>query len=297
MTGQPFTASMAVSASGHSLFALLLDAHPQITHMGDTVLAAHLYGRAVCACGKRHAECEFWAAVSAWEDYRLLRDRLRGGALKTLCSLPVLFPLLRLGLRAHPGLRRYAAALLAFPGRVQALTGAQTVVFGRKRLADLLLPLAAGAPARILHLTKHPIAQAISFSKRKARARQSPADFAREWRFYNRRVRQAARLQPDTTYLHIRYEDLCRHPQETLNAVCAFLGAAFQADMLHPGENRPSHVIGARSLVGAPGQPFPGIRPPELSFAALPHEAQEAVWRIVGGLASDMGYPRTYADE
>ncbi|MBI3159765.1 MAG: sulfotransferase [Chloroflexi bacterium] len=294
MTPPAFTCSMAVSASGHSLLALLLDAHPQLTHPGDTILSAHLFESANCACGKRHAECEFWARMTTWEGYVYLRDHLRRGPLKTLYSLPVLFPLQRAGLVVHPGLRRYARTLLAYPERVQELTGAQAVIYGRKRLADLLLPLATRATVRILHFTKHPIAQAISFSRRKARAGQTPADFAREWRFYNRRVLQAARLGPDTGYLHIRYEDLCLRPEETLTAVCAFLGVAFHPDMLRPGAQRPSHVIGARSLVGAPGQPFPGIRPPDLSFADLPSAEQEIVWRIAGGLAAGLGYPRAY---
>lgn len=296
MTQSVFTCSMAVSASGHSLLALLLDAHPALSHPGDSILRAGLDGRANCACGQPFAACEFWGALQRWPGYAILRDEFRGGALKALFSLPGLFPLQRTLLAVTPRLQRYAAHLLAYPVQVQALTGAQTAFFGRKRLADLLLPLAARAPVRVLHLTKHPLAQAISFRKRKARARQTVTDFAREWRFYNQRVLQAARQRPDTTCLHLRYEDLCQQPEATLTRACEFLGVAYDPRMLRPGEARPSHVLGARSLVGAPGEAFPGIRPPDLSFKALTPAEQAAVWRITARLAIQLGYPRSYAD-
>ncbi len=297
MSQPVFHASMAVSASGHSLLALLLDAHPQIRHTGDTILRAHLNQRAQCACGQPFMQCEFWGALRGWPGYAALRDEFQGGPLKTLFSLPSLFPLQKLMYAASPALQRYTAHLLDYPAQVRALTGAPLAFFGRKRLADLLLPLAAGAPARVLHLTKHPLAQVISFRKRTARARQSLADLGREWRFYNQRVVQAAWLRPDTAYLHIRYEDLCAAPQATLTHICEFLGLDFHPDMLRPGEVRPGHVLGARSLVGAAGEKFPGIRPPDLSFEALSAAEQAAVWRVTAPLAQRLGYHQGYTND
>ena len=57
---------------------------------------------------------------------------------------------------------------------------------------------------------------------------------ARQWRCFVKRGRSAGATLPPESYFEVRYENLVTHPEETLKSVCAFLGEAFDPNVLKP---------------------------------------------------------------
>jgi hypothetical protein len=55
---------------------------------------------------------------------------------------------------------------------------------------------------------------------------------SRGWRYANLYTEFMLRTLPKDTYLHIRYEELCRDPEATVSKICAFLDLPFEPSML-----------------------------------------------------------------
>jgi hypothetical protein len=282
---------MALSAAGHSLMALLLNANPDITHLGDTVLERHLFEKGRCSCGAQYRNCGFWRQTCAWEGFEFLRSGFPRRILEKVAFYhPRLHPVQKMASQVFPDMGKYSRNLIAFVSFLKTTCGSRQVVYGRKRIADLLLLLASpNSRVRIIHLTKHPMAQVISFRKRKARQGESIESFAKKWVHYNSRVYYCQFKGSCSGYFHLRYEDLCQAPEEMLGHLCGFLETEYHDNMMHPDRSE-HHIVGAKSLVGEPGEPFTGIRVPDLKMDILSVGEKKAVWRITQTLAERLGY-------
>ena len=279
--------SMAIGHSGHTLFALLVGAHPEVAHLGDTVRNRNR-GIVNCACGVKTTECRFWQRVYAWDDYTYLRDGFPRSRLTSFVfSRPELFPVQRLLRRAR--FDRYGRTLARFAAFVRELTGRRQLIFGRKRMCDLLLTLAdPAARVRVLHLTRHPLGHMLSCSKRPSPQGQTAERWAQDWVRYNSRVHACRSIAGEDDYLHVAYDDLCRAPDDSLERVCAWLGVPFDSAMLQVHKEA-SHLIGSKSVLG---RPFDGLRPPDVNagLRALSLADRKTTWRIAGPLAETLGY-------
>ena len=284
---------MALGHSGHTLLGLLLDANPELAHLGDTILNRDRLGIVNCSCGVKTADCEFWRRVYSWENYAYLRDGFPGGLLGTgLFGRPALFPLL-IKLRKLPAFTRYADTLGSFGSFIKTMTGRREFVFGRKRVCDVLVTLAGPrVRVKILHLTRHPFGHALSCRKRASKTGQSVERWAEEWTRYNGRVRACRMLGEDhrVHYVHVAYEDLCREPQRTLESLCANLGIGFEAKIANV-DKKTQHLIGSKSVVR---RTFSSVRAPVAGedLELLSDRERESVWRICGALAHDLGYEK-----
>ena len=55
------------------------------------------------------------------------------------------------------------------------------------------------------------------------------------------------RTLPHGSYIHVRYEDICRYPAETMRTVCSFLNVPFTPEMLAFRQGTP-HIIGGNPM-------------------------------------------------
>jgi len=254
-----------VAGSGHSgstLLALLAQRHPAIATVGETAVKPRIRreGRAPeqrCSCGARLDGCPFWQRIFArvqatglafdashWtNDYRFEHpwlDRL----LTKETVVPGVVAFRQWAARHLPFYRarvhRVDATNVAFIDAVLAETGATVFLDTTKLLTRLLHLLAIPAlDLRIVWLTRDVRGYANSARRRGARVDEAATTWRRDQEAIGALV---GSLSPGRA-LHVRYEDLCRHPFETLRNIFLFSGLeALAPDALETP--RPAHVLG-----------------------------------------------------
>ena len=258
---------LAASYSGSTLLAMLLGAQADGCTVGE--MRAPDVGDAesyFCSCGARIKECAFWLRVSAEMaekgfpgfditdadlcihdvDNRYL-DRL----LAPLPRGPLLEVARDIGLGLSPAwpahLRRIQDRNIALVDVLRNITGAKVVVDSSKVAVHLKYLLKAPAlRIRILHLLRDGRAVTNSMIghglKRSTRA-ETVAAAAASWRSNNEGAERLLARLPASQWLQLRYEDLCREPQETLRRLCGFLGMDTEHIVLD-FRTRQQHVLG-----------------------------------------------------
>jgi hypothetical protein len=254
---------LAASHSGSTLLAMLLGRHPELCTVGE-LKATSLgdVSRYRCSCGALIEECAFWRQVSqemARKGYaykvteagthirsgmspyarRLLTPLHRGPLFEMArdCAL-ALSPTWR---RRYPEIQGRNAALAA---TILELTGRKALVDSSKiglRLKYLLRT--PGIDVKVVRLVRDGRGVALTYTDParfadavnpelkgggsggdRAHQRLTIAQAAREWRRSTEEAEHLMRkLGPDRV-IEIRYEDLCRRPQETLRPVLEFVG-------------------------------------------------------------------------
>jgi hypothetical protein len=64
------------------------------------------------------------------------------------------------------------------------------------------------------------------------------------WRHSNEEADRVTASLPHAQWLEVRYEELCRHPEETLRGVCEFLGLPPAPVGGNFREAKPQHIVG-----------------------------------------------------
>jgi hypothetical protein len=258
-----FAFLMAHSFSGSTLLSFLLGAHPEIATVGEMFIAQGIDPETyVCSCGQRIGECPFWRRISMEMAARgipydvrrneasfstngvgrvshlLLSAEPRGTVLETARSA---------ALALIPGAKRELDRRLRIN---EALAEVVTGVRGARAFVD-----ASKRPGRLLHLRRIPSldikvihmvrdGRAVTRSTMRNLGR-SAEEGARSWLGAARdaeRLRQRFRAD---RWLTLRYEDLCREPEATLDRISSFIGVT-------PGGSVPDfrsvdhHIIGNR---------------------------------------------------
>lgn len=278
----PLVYILAASHSGSTLLALLLGRHPEICTVGE-LKATSLGdpSRYRCSCGAPIRQCPFWASVAeamgrrghrfdvadAGTDLaagagryarRLLRPLCRGRALEGLRDMALgLAPSWRGRLRL--GQARNAALVES----LCEVTGKRVVVDSSKiglRLKYLLrnpaldvkvvrlirdgrgVALACADPARFADAKSESLRAGGNGGGREDE-RLSIAEAAHEWRRSNEDAEAILAGLDPARKVEVRYEDFCRSPASTLEALFAFVGVPPSADV---GDFRAAsrHVIG-----------------------------------------------------
>jgi acyl carrier protein len=104
-----------------------------------------------------------------------------------------------------------------------------------------------------VHLVRHPcgmirsfedakIEQLIPFMRESNFSRRQLAELT--WLVANENVTQFFVAVPPERWLRVRYEDLVREPQASLQRICDFLGVPFVSEMLDPYEDLDSRMTG-----------------------------------------------------
>lgn len=243
------------SYHGATLLSLLLNNHPAILALGDTVPSRSF--DQLCFCKKTVSECDFWqealgaARVDRFAgETRLLPPvpRLMTGgrtnlvANLTLATLAAALPLGRRAVASLASISAYLDAYERFQRTSSHRAGAQVFIDGQKSWPiPLVVRALTGRPLSVLHLTRDPRAFAYSMLQRK---RGTAGDAARLWTRQHQLMAITGRIAARGHYLRVRYEDLAQSPRETMAEIFGFLGLE-NVDVVHPPANdEKGHVIG-----------------------------------------------------
>lgn len=241
------------SFSGSTLLTLLLAAHRRIATIGE--LKATAMGdidRYRCSCGARIRGCAYWADLGALlarrgvpfdlsrfgthfrsEQAGSLADR----ALRAQVRGPLLEAARSLALRVLPGASRELQGILernrALIDAVCALRGASIFLDGSKEPNRLqYLSQSAHWPVKFVHLVRDGRGVLQSMIKRvlrrpRAARRSRPslvAALARHWRRVNLACERVIARLPAERWVRVRYEDVCREPQGSIQPIFRLLG-------------------------------------------------------------------------
>lgn len=258
--------------SGSTLFSFLVNTHPQIATVGEMTgpIARQDPETYKCSCGKKIRECNFWQQVAARMSFRSLHfdpgsfdTKIRlGNTLITQCILSG-----SLGNTAVENTRDWLLTLLPSQSkrlrylihRNKALTASILEVTGKSVFFD-----ASKNPITIRHLSKEPDVdlrvvhlvrdvRGASLSKRKNQGKTNWERNVTGWVRANRNIeRHLNSLAPDK-WIRIRYEDLCRAPQVTLDRFYRFCNLEPHS-MPQEFSNQDHHIIGNRMRLSNIGQ-------------------------------------------
>lgn len=246
---------------GATLFALLLNNHSRISSLGDAIPRKSYDQR--CSCGRLVSECGFWQNIEKMvvnraaekQEYLLPME-------PTLCSNQVLNNFLNKGLAAlslcstlkvwtliGKNGREYVRTYESFYETVCSIHKTGIFVEGSKNLIEPLLVRAFAKDAsllKVLHLTRDP--RGYFWSQRKYHSQMTLQKAAIKWNRYHWAVERFRRFIPASNYLFLRYEDLCRQPDEIMRQVFNFLQVEPEEVCHAPLNRRKHHLMGNKML-------------------------------------------------
>ena len=275
------------SFHGATLVAKLLNAHPEVSSLGDTY-PSNAFDQ-TCGCGALVSECGFWTSVKsaigphysaispAWLPFwpgqtRNIANRIRFSDYifrKRLC------PENANNYFAAEDLQELRAGYEAFLTGVHQHMPADVFVDGVKSIARLSCLLAAGTQiGGVIHIRRSANDFVGSAMRNTGRAGLiGAAEHTLRWRNYHQKVREFARFVP---VLDISYEDLAHDPDAVLGRLFDFLGCApMTREGLRPGLHQTWHFMGNISLSKFDGS----IRASNHRLPAL----QRRVVQLLGG--------------
>lgn len=251
--------------SGSTLLTRLLNLHPRVATVGELAGYVGKTGRPkqrMCSCGRSMTACPFWNRLAGLleeqgvrfdpEDFgtgfRLFPYRRRVlNALATGC----------IGSNRLEELRRKTLGLISSYERqirevvrtneqyirsICRLRGAD-VFLDASKYADRAkhLSLSRGLDLRIVHLTRDSRGVVNSYRRH---LRIPVAAGALKWTFSQVKSESLRRRFP-SSFLRLRYEDLCADPLGAVNRVLAFAGLDPLED-LDPARGPGNHILGNR---------------------------------------------------
>ena len=251
--------------SGSTLLDLILGSHSRIWSTGEIEnWDNYLTQDKVCACGNHPTDCEFWSTlIPEWQRYVAqteyekvitdTRSKTVSGLAnqmrhRTCLFLTAAFPMFKFPILINtvsPEFQRRAANILALYDLIRRNANRPIICDSSKSVYRFrLLHAQNPSQCKALFLTRDGRAVVASHLKR---PNTKLNELAKSWRFANVYTRLMLRTLPGDTYLHIRYEELCRQPEATLSKICDFLGLSFESSMLSfSGETQ--HNIGGNRM-------------------------------------------------
>ena len=228
------------SYSGSTLLTLLLATHRDIATIGE-LKATHLgdVAKYSCSCGVPILACPFWEEVggvmkshghvfspAAFDTHFRAQSWLVDKTLHAGIRGPLFEGLRQVALWALPSVRdRYRALLarnLAMIECICEMTGGRIFLDGSKDPIRLQFLRKAGfSEIRVIYLLRD--GRGATFSSVR-RHRVSMEQAAREWVRDQQECDRAMATFPASACIRIRYEDLCREPAASMEAIYRFLG-------------------------------------------------------------------------
>jgi hypothetical protein len=212
----PLPVVVGCPRSGTSLLAVMLDSHQELAVPPETAfmgLVASLHGTSAAV---RQGFFDIVTAdrimVSNWSDFGLDKEPF-------LRRLEAIEPF-----TVSDGLRAFYAMYAGSEGKPRYGEKTPDYVFLMPEIAALL------PEAHFVHVIRDPGDTALSWRKTWFAPSQDLRVLGEQWRKYVDAGRRAATLV--RRYLEIRFEDLVRHPEQTLQRVCAFVALPWDPAML-----------------------------------------------------------------
>lgn len=290
----------SVEHSGSTLIACLVDAHPEVTGVGEFGTPFSPQGN--CSCGVTYAACGFWTewgrrAREAGIDFELGRPGINlipspdGGRREDLFHhlfpSPVLDRLRDLLFPASSPLARKAAAAVAkSEGLARALCGIeQSRVFFDSTKNPLQIPHLARyltCPLQVVSLVRDGRGVMNSLIEKE---HYTPEQAVAAWLWGNRNLRRAERYVAPENRFRVRLEDLCRDPETTVRSLFRFLRVDPEVRLDYT-DRSDRHVVGNRMRLTFAGE----IRSDESWRGKLSPALLDLFERRAGALNRRLGY-------
>lgn len=277
-----------------------------------------------CSCGSLIKKCNFWASVSHAMSRRGISEFDITQAGTSIYDVPSPYvqrlnaPLYRGGFlealrdvglavcpRWHSHLRKTQFRNHALVESLQEITGAEWVVDSSKvalRLKYLLrIP---NLEAKVIRLIRDGRAVALTYTdewsfadatdpalrgggsgQHRKNAQDSMSGASREWRRSNESADCLVATLPRSSWLEVRYEELCEQPKMTLGRICEFLGIDPTGANLD-FRSREQHVIGNGMRLDSSSE----IRLDERWRTHLTKDDLRIFDQVAGGLNRKYGY-------
>lgn len=287
------------SYHGATLVALLLNNHPAVGCLGDTV-PARTFDQ-TCACRQKVSSCPFWEKVRKelntnrfiGEDFllpwypELVRSRRLNRLLnRALAALSLVYGpgIWKLGGR---NVIRYVEIYYSFYAVVTRALGVSVLVDGQKNLTKVLALRGMGNPSeliRVIHVWRDP--RAYLASCRDVVPGISVRRAATQWRRYHQHAERLCLHDPRVKELNMRYEDLCEATDKTMEKIFRFLGVQNHMVRVPPAFPERHHLTGNKLLFKFDGTIHRSLRWQQI---LQPDEA-ERMLEQTQPLAGERGY-------
>ena len=250
MSATKLISILGAGHSGSTLLDLVLGNHSKIQSVGEiTHWDQYFQQKKNCSCGFPPQSCEFWhPIVEQWYQYLAsmqsdettitdTHSRSLGATsrfrYRTCLGLTLLFPMYkwpRVENMLLPEFQQRATNIIKLFDLVRQVSDKPIVCDSSKSTYRYRI-LHARQPAisKAIYLTRDGRAVAASHFKRNG---EPVRVRARRWRFANNYTQNLLRTLPRESYIHVRYEELCREPEKTLSRICDFLGYPFEEEMM-----------------------------------------------------------------
>lgn len=300
-----FISIACYSFSGSTLLAMLLNAHPQIATVsemhGPNPKLIQDIDNYRCSCGELIHECPFWDQVKAkmteqgfafkTTDFELafgdhsLRGRLRYGSLRSnqLESIRDNVNRVLPGPRAE--MDRLIARNEAFVRAVLDITGKEVFVDTTKRTRRFkYLSKYSSMDVRVVFLIRD--ARGSVASQMRHFQGMSASEAAHAWTKGLSGIERIWKQIPAQNRMVLKYEDLCREPQATLQRLYRFFDVDPHFVLDDLGSLPQHHIIGNAARMRAISQ----IRLDERWKQVLSPDQLDIVHQIAGSLNQSYGY-------
>ncbi len=179
----------------------------------------------------------FWASNKAWRTLRHLQ----------YSHVPVFSPMARAWRPQTVWVenRCYVGERIAAYFGTDAVVDASKDYLGMRDIAGYS-PL----PVRILFMTRDPRGNVWSSAKRARSSIERGLAVRKgiqDWNVVNGRAFRLLQDVPQSRWMHLRYEDLCREPQDVLRRVMEFIGLPYSDAMLD-GDDDNQHTIAGNKI-------------------------------------------------
>ncbi len=228
------------SYSGSTLLAMLLNAHPDISTIGELKGSVKIDpAEYSCSCGELLCDCSFWKKlICELDDRNVSFDlddfgthfRANGSAihnriLQASVRGPRFESCRQLAIRLLPSLRKHYEQVLSknrsIIEAVRSLQSGEVFLDCSKNPIRLLYLQQAGLwRIKVIHLIRD--GRGVACSHRKHNG-VSISEASAEWRLTHEECRRMRTRFHPADWLSMRHEDLCRDPAATMRGVYEFL--------------------------------------------------------------------------
>ena len=300
-----FISIACYSFSGSTLLAMLLNAHPEIATVSEMhgpnpnlVQDINTYQ---CSCGELIHKCPFWAQVKAQmaergfefstSDFEVafgdhgLRDRLRFGSLRSNLLESIRDDVCQMlpGTRAE--MDRLIARNEAFVRSVLDITGKKVFVDTSKRTRRFkYMSKYSSLDVRVVFLIRD-VRGSVASQMRHFEG-MSVSEAAHAWNKGLSGIERIWKQIPAQKRMILKYEDLCRDPQTTLQGLYRFFGVDPDFVIDDFKSLPPHHIIGNRARMRTISE----IRLDERWKQVLSPDQLDIIHQIAGLLNQSFGY-------
>ncbi len=305
----PYVYVVSTSYSGSTLLSMLLNAHPQVTSIGEISNSIGRFFQSgkikdyYCSCGAEIKQCDFWVKVRQrcsekgvvldLHDFDIDLSIYPGTFLnKVIFGVSINFsaiePLRNRIIWHVPKVKDIVTRILH---RNFLIAQSVLEVTGKKIFFDVskdprrveYLSKNNNYDLKVIHLVRDVRGVLNSFRKRGGSKNLNKHTI--HWLRVNHSALWLKKRLPKETYLLIKYENLCENTTGVLSEICRFIGVE-PLDLISTVNTRPHHIIGNEMRL----RPFTGLQLDEEWKTSLTSEQVSKCMEMAGKTSSALGY-------